>query len=290
MEDCRTSELRLFLRSRRSRVTPEEVGLRSAGRRRVEGLRREEVAQLAGISVDYYVLLERGKKLTASDEVLDALARALRLDDAERDHLFTIARPARRARPTPAQPVRPELQRILDGMPHQPAMIMGRRLDVLATNRLARALYTGFDALHGRDGNMARYVFLDESARLLYADWEEGARAVLSALHRYAGRWPGDPRMVELVEDLSTRSPEFAQWWAVGHVERAGHGTKRFRHPLVGELVLSFETFTATDDTEQMLGIYTAEPGSSSERALRELAGLADSPVASARPGELLSA
>ncbi|SES07557.1 Helix-turn-helix domain-containing protein [Lentzea xinjiangensis] len=288
MDDRRNPELRRFLQSRRSRITPEEAGLRSTGPRRVRGLRREEVAQLAGVSVDYYVRLERGKKLTASDAVLNALARALQLDETERDHLFTIARPVQRAI-MPPQHVRPELQRILDGMPDLPAMVMGRRLDVLATNRLARALYADFDALPERDRNMARFVFLDERARSIYQNWELGARMVLSALHLYAGRWPDDPRLVELVAELSSRSREFDQWWAVNDVARQSHGSKALRHPVVGELVLSYETFTATGDPEQMLGVYTPEPGSPSAEALRELAVLAAGPAASALPVQVPS-
>jgi transcriptional regulator with XRE-family HTH domain len=279
MEDCRTPELRLFLQSRRSKIMPEEVGLTSTGRRRVQGLRREEVAQLAGISVDYYVLLERGKRLTASDAVLDALARVLRLDEAERDHLFTIARPARRT-VVPAQELRPQLQRILDGMPRLPAMILGRRLDVLAINGLAGALYTDFGGRPAHERNMARYVFLDDDARSVHVDWEGSARRVLAALHLYAGRWPNDPLLVELVDELSARSREFDRWWTASDVGGQAHGSMQLRHPVVGELTFAFETFTAADDPEQVLGIYTPEPGSASERALLELATLAARPSA----------
>jgi transcriptional regulator with XRE-family HTH domain len=277
MGDHHNPELRRFLRSRRACIAPEDVGLSSDGTRRVPGLRREEVAQLAGVSVDYYVRLERGRKPTASEAVLNALARALRLDDIERDHLFTIARPARRPA-MPTQQVRPELQRILDGMTHLPAMILGRRLDILATNDMARALYTDFDARPPRDRNMARYVFLDENARSLYTDWERGARMVLATLHLYAGRWPDDPRLIELVDDLSAHSNDFNTWWAANDVARQTHGSKGLHHPVVGDLTLSFETFTATDDPEQLLGIYTAEPGSPSERALNLLARLGAEP------------
>lgn len=290
MEDCRTPELRLFLQSRRSRIMPEEVGLTSTGRRRVQGLRREEVAQLAGISVDYYVLLERGRKLTASDAVLDALARALRLDEAERAHLFTIARPARRA-VVPAQELRPQLQRILDGMPHLPAMVLGRRLDVLAVNRLARTLYTDFGARPAHELNMARYVFLDDDARSVYVDWEGCARRVLAALHVYAGRWPNDPLLVELVDELSAGSREFDRWWMTSDVGGQAHGSIRFHHPVVGDLTLACETFTSADDPEQVLGIYTPEPGSVSEQAVLDLVTLAAHPSAGEpHAGSLLTA
>lgn len=268
-------ELRDFLRSRRARISPEDVGLSPPpGIRRVPGLRREEVARLAGVSVDYYVRLERGRNVNASPSVLDAVARALRLNDTEREHLFTVARPARRRTcPMPLQRVRPGLRTLLETLTATPALVLGHRSDVLAANRLACALYTDFDALPRRERNLARFVFLDETARALYADWESAARGAVASLHRYAGRHPHDPRLAELVGELSVRDRDFRRWWADHDVARRGHGAKRYRHPLVGELTLTYEVFNPVDDPDQTLGLFTAEPGSSSERALRLLAG-----------------
>ncbi|MGW4461611.1 helix-turn-helix transcriptional regulator [Micromonospora sp. NPDC004704] len=279
-------ELRDFLRSRRARITPAEAGLTPhPGSRRVPGLRREEVAQLAGMSVDYYVRLERGRNLNVSESVLDALARALRLDETERSHLFTLARPSRAQRhPMPPQRVRPGLHRVLETLADTPAMITGHRMDVLASNHLARVLYTDFEALPPRERNMARYLFLDESARDLYVDWDEAARGTVAALHLYAGRHPHDPRLAELVGELSVRDRDFRRWWAAHDVLRHSHGSKRYRHPLVGELTLAYEALTPSGDDEQILGVYTAEAGSASEEALRLLASWTSEPAAPTRP------
>lgn len=268
------SDLREFLRTRRARLTPEEAGLPGKpGVRRVPGLRREEVAQLAGVSVDYYVRLERGRGHNVSGSVLDAVARALRLDAVERDHLFAVAKPARRVALEPQQ-LRPATLRVLDSFADTPALILGRRLDVLATNRLARALWTDFDARPPAERNMARYVFLDEAVRELYADWSIAARDTVAALHLYAGRHPHDPGLTELVGELSARDRDFRRWWADHDVVRCGDGTKRFHHPLVGDLTLAYEAFTPTADPDLTLGVSLAEPGSPSEQALRLLAEL----------------
>ncbi|MGW4767105.1 helix-turn-helix domain-containing protein [Nocardia sp. NPDC004278] len=268
-------ELRDFLRSRRARISPDEVGLGShAGRRRVPGLRREEVAQLAGVSVDYYVRLERGRTPNASASVLEAVARALRLDPAERAHLFDLAEPRPgfgRRRPAPPQRVRPGLLRVLDALTDTPAMILGHRLDVLGANPLAKALYTDFDALPSRDRNLARFVFLDPTAHDLLADWETAARGTVAALRLYAGRHRHDSRLNELVGELSVRDEDFRQWWADHDVLQYTHGLKLYRHPLVGELTLAYESLTLPDDPDQALYLYTAEPDSPSEHALRLL-------------------
>jgi transcriptional regulator with XRE-family HTH domain len=268
------AELREFLRSRRAKITPAEAGLPPhPGTRRVPGLRREEVAQLAGVSVDYYIRLERGRHANISEAVLDALARALRLNELERAHLFRIARPSHaRPRPLPQQRVRPGLQLLVDTLTDVPVLVLGRRMDVLASNRLARALYTDFDALPARRRNMARLLFLDERVRALHADWEEGARGTVASLRLYAGRHPHDPALAELVGELSLRDPDFRRWWAEHDVFQRTHGTKRYHHALVGDLVLGYEAFTATDDPDQTLGIYTAEPGSPSDDRLKLLA------------------
>ncbi|MFE2883154.1 helix-turn-helix domain-containing protein [Streptomyces sp. NPDC059272] len=274
------SELRDFLRSRRARITPEEAGLAPApGTRRVPGLRREEVAQLAGVSVDYYVRLERGRHLNVSASVLDAIARALRLTDLERAHLFRVARPCRtRPRPLPPQRVRPGLRLLLDSLTEVPALVYGRRMDVLAANDLASALYTDFEALPARDRNMARLVFLDDDFRSLYADWEGAARGIVASLRLYAGRHPHDPALAELVGELSVLDADFRHWWADHDVFQRTHGTKHFHHPVVGDLVLAYEAFAPTDDPEQILGVSTAEPGSPSAERLQLLASWSRTP------------
>jgi transcriptional regulator with XRE-family HTH domain len=281
------TELREFLRSRRARITPEEAGLSpQPGTRRVPGLRREEVARLAGVSVDYYIRLERGRNLNVSESVLDALARALQLNDTERSHLFAMARPTRKqSRPMPPQRVRPGLHRVLETLTETPALVVGRRTDVLAANRLARALHTDFDALPHRVRNMARFLFLDEAARELYVDWEASARGTVAALHLYAGRHPHDPRLAELIGELSLRDKDFRRWWADHDVLRRTHGTKRFHHPVVGDLTLDYEALNPTGDPDQTLGLYTAEPGSPSEHALRLLASWTSEPVTPTLPG-----
>jgi len=267
-------ELREFLRSRRAKITPDEAGLApQPGARRVPGLRREEVARLAGVSVDYYVRLERGRHANVSEAVLDAIARALRLNDLERAHLFRVARPSRaRPRPLPPQRLRPGLRLLVDTLSEVPVLVLGRRLDVLASNHLARALYTDFDALPARRRNLAWLIFLDEQVRAMHADWEDAASGVVASLRLYAGREPHDPALAELVGELSLRDPDFRCWWAEHDVFQRTHGTKRFHHALAGDLVLGYESFTATDDPYQTLGIYTAEPGSPSADRLKLLA------------------
>jgi transcriptional regulator with XRE-family HTH domain len=272
------AELKEFLRTRRARLSVDDVEIGgTAGVRRVPGLRREEVAQLAGVSVDYYSRLEQGRNLNVSDEVLDAVARALRLDDIERSYLFQIARsnPRRARRRTSArvQRVRPGVRRILDTLDGvAPAFVFGRRMDVLATNRLARALMTDFEALPPRDRNMLRYTFLDESARDLYVDWAEVARDNVAVLRLDAGRHPDDPLLAELVGELAVRSPEFRRWWADHNVRERSHGTKRYHHPLVGNFTVDYEAVALPGDADQTMCIYTAEAGSASESALQLLA------------------
>ncbi|MFJ7157367.1 helix-turn-helix domain-containing protein [Streptomyces sp. NPDC101118] len=268
-------ELRDFLRSRRARTSPSTVGLGpETPRRHVRGLRREEVARLAGISPDHYVRLERGRHPNASASVLEAVARALRLDTAERARLFDLARPgpgAGRRRTAAPQRVRPGLLRLLGSLPDTPAMILGRRLDVLAANTLAKALYTDFDALPYRERNLARFIFLGPTARDLLTDWETAARGTVAALRLYAGRHAHDPRLAELVGELSVRDEDFRRWWADHDLLEYTHGTRHYRHPLVGELALDHESLTLPDDPDQALHLYTAEPDSPSAHALRLL-------------------
>jgi transcriptional regulator with XRE-family HTH domain len=289
------SELREFLRTRRARLSVDDVDVDSTRRvRRVPGLRREEVAQLAGVSVDYYTRLEQGRHLNVSDEVLDAVARALRLDDTERSYLFQIARVnprrGRRRTPAPVQRVRPSIRRILETLDDViPAFVFGRRMDVLAANRLARALMTDFDALAPRDRNLLRYTFLDESTRELFADWEEVARDNVAILRLDAGRHPDDPLLIELVGELSVKSEEFCRWWADHNVRERTHGVKRYHHPLVGDLTVDYESVALLGDPDQTLCIYTAEAGSPSETALQLLANWTGTPAqlpASVTPGQ----
>jgi transcriptional regulator with XRE-family HTH domain len=256
-----------FLRSRRARLRPVDVGLPDRGQRRVPGLRREEVATLAGVSTDYYVRLEQGRNITASDEVLDALARALRLDDAERVHLRDLVkhRPVRRSTPPP-QKVRPGIRILLDSLA-QPAFVLGRRTDVLATNRLARALLTDFDAMPEAERNHARWLFLDPLARQLYGDWETVARENVAILRMDAGRHPEDARLAALIAELSVGSPEFARWWAAHDVLVRGHGTKRYLHPIAGEIEIRYEALRLADEDQTMF-VYSVEPNSASAAAL----------------------
>jgi PAS domain-containing protein len=232
---------------------------------------------LAGVSTDYYVRLEQGRNITASADVLDAIARALQLDDAERRHLHDLAKPqpARRSS-APPQRVRPGVRLLLDSL-DTPAFVLGRRMDFLATNRMCRALLADFDEMPAGERNHARWVFLDPRARELYADWETVARENVAILRMDAGRHPDDERLSALIGELSVKSPEFARWWADHDVLVRGHGTKRYRHPIVGDVDIRYEALQLADD-DQTLFIYTAEPGSSSEQALALLGSWSATP------------
>ena len=272
----RRTELSDFLRTRRAAIGPAEAGLDATHeRRRVPGLRREELALLAGVSVDYYVRLEQGRGgVHPSDSVLAALARALRLDEAEHAHLRRLARaplaqPPRRSR---RQRVRPEVQRLLDRMPDVPTFVLGRRMDILAWNELAARLHVDYGALPPRMRNMPRLVFLDEDSRRLFADWEQVARETVAYLRFEASAQPDDADLHALVGELSTASPEFGRWWARHDVREKSHGVKRYRHALVGDLELHYETLALPGDERQTLVTFTAAPGSPSETALRTLA------------------
>ncbi|MFI8961190.1 helix-turn-helix transcriptional regulator [Streptomyces sp. NPDC053493] len=273
-----SAELSEFLRTRRARLKPQDVGLPEFGRhRRVPGLRREELAQLAGVSVAYYTRLEQGNGRNVSTEVLDSIARALRLSDTERAHLTHLAKPTvkKRQRAAIARPqkVRPGLAHLLDAMEGVPAFVLGRRGDILAWNRMARALMGDFATWEPHERNMARMVFLDPNARDLYLDWECKATEVVSVLRLYAGMYPDDQELLSLVGELSVRSEEFRSLWAAHTVTDKGHGSKRLRHPLVGEMTLMYESLKVSgDDPDLVLVTYHAEPGSPSEDALRLLA------------------
>ncbi|MBT2511898.1 helix-turn-helix domain-containing protein [Streptomyces sp. ISL-98] len=268
------AELSEFLRSRRARLKPEDVGLPDFGRhRRVPGLRREELAQLAGVSVAYYTRLEQGNGRNVSTEVLDAIARALRLSDAESAHLTHLAKPMhKKKRPARPQRLRSGIQHLMDAMDGVPAYVVGRRTDILGWNRLACALLGDFAALPPEERNIARLVFLDPNSQDLYADWEYKAGEVVKYLRLDAGCHPDDPLLSALVGELSVKSDRFRSLWAAHDVKDKGHGTKRLRHPLVGELTLSYETLRLPDDQEQSLVTYHAEPGSPSQESLRLLA------------------
>ncbi|WP_020670443.1 helix-turn-helix domain-containing protein [Amycolatopsis nigrescens] len=268
-----TAELGTFLRSRRAALDPAELGLPAAlNQRRVAGLRREELAQLAGISVDYYTRLEQGRGRNVSDSVLDALARALRLREDEETYLRNLATPKRRrTRPSKPQRVRPGLRRLLDSVT-VPAFVAGRYLDVLAWNELGGAIGFEFAAYPASELNIPKMFFLDETARDLHPEWETVAKEVVSNLRSDAGKYPDDPRLPQLVGELSLHSPDFRRLWAGHSVREKAHGTKLIRHPIVGDLELRYETLRLPDDPGQALITYTATPGSPTEQALAMLA------------------
>jgi transcriptional regulator with XRE-family HTH domain len=271
------TEIQEFLASRRARITPEQAGLPVyGGNRRVKGLRREEVAMLAGVSVDYYVRLERGNLSGASDSVLDGVARALQLDDAEREHLFDLARrtpaPATNRRRSPARPLRPALQHMLDAIGDAPAWIRNDRHDLIATNQLARALYAPVLADPRRPANTARFIYLDPAAPQFFTDWDKTADDIAAMLRAEAGRNPYDKNLTDLIGELSTRSEVFRKRWADHNVRHHRTGIKRLHHPEVGDLELHFEAMTLASDPGLTLLIYTATPGTPSADNLRLLA------------------
>lgn len=269
------AELSEFLRSRRARLQPSDVGLPEYGRRRrVPGLRREELAQLAGVSVAYYTRLEQGNGRNVSREVLDAISAALQLSETEHAHLLHLTRPGSRRRPAPVkrQQVRPVLREMLSAIESVPAYIWGRRTDVLAWNQTASALFGDWAARGPQDRNWARIVFLDPGARDLFPGWNTKAADVVGQLRLDAGQHPDDPLLTELVGELSVKSDDFRALWAAHDVKRKTHGTMRLRHPLAGELTVHYETFRLPGDQEQALSIYHSAPGTKSEEALRLLA------------------
>lgn len=255
-----------FLRSRRDKVTPQQAGIIGGGRRRVPGLRREEVATLADVSVDYYAKMERGDLRGVSPEILDSVARALRLDEAETDHLHDLARaadpyPARRRRPRQDRNVRPGLQRFLDAI-GVPVWVRDRRMDVITANPLGRALYAPvLDDADGR-GNTARFVFLSPAARNFFPDWDDNADDLVATMRTYAGQYPRDKRLTDLIGELVTRSDAFRLRWAAHNVRHHRTGLKRIHHPQVGDLELVYEAMELPANPEWFMFGYTAEPGS----------------------------
>jgi transcriptional regulator with XRE-family HTH domain len=252
-------EIGEFLRTRRARIQPADAGLPDTGRRRVPGLRREELAQLAGVSVDYYVRLEQGRTPSVSDAVLDAIARVLQLDATEREHLrrlarSTVSRPATKGR----QRVRAGTQRLLDMMGDIPAFVLGRRMDILAWNRLADILH-GFSERPADQLNVARLTFLEPAARDFYPEWDAVAQETVAYLRLDAGRHPDDPRLAALIGELSLGNETFRRLWSQHPVREKTHGDKLINHPVAGRLEFRYETLALPDDPEQMIVAYTVE-------------------------------
>jgi transcriptional regulator with XRE-family HTH domain len=278
----RPLELGHFLRARRAELTPDAVGLSGDTARRVAGLRREEVALLAAISVDYYTRLEQGR-VPASATVLATLARALRLTEDQQAYMYTVAgksaaRPRRRA----PQRLRPAMRRLLDQLTETPAIVLGRRLDILAWNPLARALYTDFERVPAGRRNYVWLLFTDPAMRGLHVDWDGAARGALASLRMEAALDPDDPQLAVLVGELSVQYPEFRTWWAGHEVAGTSYGTKHYCHPVVGDLTLDCDVWGSPDGTNQRLMVLTAEAGTPSHEALRILASWrAESPAPS---------
>ncbi|CAL9663552.1 hypothetical protein SUDANB15_07080 [Streptomyces sp. enrichment culture] len=266
-----------FLRARRARLRPEDVGIPASGRRRVPGLRREEVAALAGVSSDYYTRLEQGREQRPSQQLLEAVARALRLDDEAAAHLYRVAGPAtRRTRRAPrVERVAPHLRRLLDTWRDTPALVLSPALDLLARNRLANALHADF----AEADNLLRMTFLDPVARHFHRDWDRAAQATVAALRRAAGTDPDDPRLSEVVGELSLKSDDFRMLWARHDVRTKTREAKLFHHSQVGDLELHYESFTVNSARTQQLVVYQAEPGTPSADALTLLGSLSAGPV-----------
>ena len=283
------AEVREFLMSRRAKVTPQEVGLPASGTRRVPGLSRSEVAELAGVSVEYYAKLERGAIAGASAAVLDALATALRMDETERRHLLDLARAAdgiptsgraRRPRTRGVEPVRESTRWAMEALTGAIAFVRDQHQNMVAVNELGRAFYSpllGEEGAGGRVPNLARFQFLDPASRDFYPDWELFAEMCVGIMRAEAGRDPHDPVMQELVGELSTCSPTFRRLWGAHDVRTHGSGTKRFVHPVVGEVELAYEEMALTAEPGRVMLVYTAEPGSRSQERLRMLASWAAS-------------
>ena len=268
-----------FLRTRRNRITPGQAGVIGGGRRRVPGLRREEVAILAGVSVEYYARMERGDLAGVSAEVLDALARALQLDEAETDHLHDLARgagpaPPQRKRPA-EQSVKPTLQRFLDAVTGAPMWVRDRSMDFIAANPLGRALYAPILDDPANRGNTARFTFLNPAAQIFFPDWEQNADDIVATLRSYAGQNPLDKKLTDLIGELVTRSDVFRHRWAAHHVRHHRAGIKRIHHPAVGDLEFSYQAMDLPATPEWFMFAYTAEPGSPTEERLKLLGSLA---------------
>jgi transcriptional regulator with XRE-family HTH domain len=275
-------EIHTFLTTRRARISPEQAGLPRYGgkRRRVAGLRRDEVALLAGISSQYYIKLERGNATGVSESIIDGIARALQLDEAERTHLVDLIRTAgttRAPRRTAPERVRPTMQRVIDSMVGAPALVLNGRLDIVTANVLGNALFSPIYVDPNRPANNARFVFLDPHATVFFRDWDKAANDTVALLHGEAGRNAYDRRLSDLIGELSTRSDDFRRRWAAHDVQIHTTGIKLIHHPIVGDLDLPYESFPLSHDQTHSLVAYTAEPGSSTQDALTLLASWAAS-------------
>lgn len=270
-----------FLSVMRSRLAPDPATVRTT--RRVPGLRREEVAQLAGVSTDYYTRLEQGRNIHPSRSVLSAVARALQMNDAESAHMIDLLENCggKATAPSAAQRVRPSVRQLLDAVGDVPAVVLGRRTDVLASNRMAHLLFADFSAMGREQRNYTRWIMLDPAARVLFQDWHGAASDAVSTLRADIGRHPGDPAATALVGELAVNSEEFRQWWARHTVARKASGTLSLHHGVVGDLSVDFEHLILPDDTDQSLRIYTAKNGSPSQDALRLLSTWASDPETS---------
>lgn len=269
----RNSELADFLRRARSQQDPQRAGLPADARvRRVPGLRREEVALLAGVSTDYYARLEQGRRIIPSPAVIDALVRALDLGPAGRSHLTDLLgvgpSGSSRSRGQAVQRVRPGVHQLIASLDGVPALALGRRSDVLAANPLARALFADFERMPPHQRNYARWIFNDTAARSLFVDWDQQARATVESLRLDLGADPNDQLTCELVDDLRASSPEFRRWWDEHRVYQRTYGAKRLRHPIVGDLTVDYETLSLAGDKDTTLYLYSTEPDSPSHRAL----------------------
>jgi transcriptional regulator with XRE-family HTH domain len=270
--DAQRTELGDFLRARRRELSPTVVGLPDTGsRRRVKGLRREEVAGLVHISTDFYTRLEQGRR-RPSEDVLDALARVLRLSEDERRYVFELSGLEHRPRRPSPQQAQPQLRRLVGELTTTPAIVLGRRTDILAWNPMAAALFTDFARLPEKERNFVRLVFCDPNVRALYPHWEYAAQNGVAHLRMEAARDPDDPQLAELVQELSARDKDFRRWWTAHQVAVRGAGTNEVRHPIVGDLTLDWAALVSTADPDQQMFTWTAEPGSPSHDALRELA------------------
>jgi transcriptional regulator with XRE-family HTH domain len=276
----RSNELGGFLKARRAQLTAHEVGLpETITYRKVPGLRREEVAQLAAISVDYYTRLEQGR-VQASAAVLATLANALRLDEDQQAYLYELAgKTDARPRHRRPQQLRPAMRRLLDQLTESPAIVLGKRMDALAWNAGAAALYTDFARIPASRRNYVRLLFTHPAVRALHTAWEHDARTAVAALRMEAARDPDDPELAVLVGELSVQDHDFRGWWATHQVNSASYGTKRYRHPVVGDLTLDCDTWNSPDGSGQRLMILTAEPGTPSHDALRILASWSADPT-----------
>ncbi len=288
-----SAEFGKFLKAMRSRLSPEDAGAEvTSGARRVPGLRREEVARLAGVSTDYYIRLEQGRNIHPSRSVLDSVSRALRLDTGQHAHMLDLLEncAASPRSPGPAQGVRPALRQLLEAVGDIPALVLGRRTDVLAGNRMAYLLFTDFRDLPAHERNLTRWLVLDPGSRKLFRDWKTVAADAAGALRVDVGRHPNDPEANQLVGELAVHSEHFRHWWAGHRVATRSAGSVRLHHPGIGDLELNFENLVLPDDPDQTLRVYSAKPGSPSSDALAllSLGNTAGTDSAAARPGTAL--